>query len=428
MIGPAGEHYEACYYGAVALSTENLLKTGDDKCRWAGRGGMGSVMGSKNLIGIVVETPDQVAALAPATRDVNKEIATGPGSRKFREASRGGLGGTWANYEPLSKFHFVPQANFRPPGDDAPRLMFRSVVEPEFVIKAESCFKCGINCHKNVYEKRADGTTGKFRAKFDYEPLNLLSTNVGIHDPHQAWPLVSMVDHLGMDSISLGTTIAYVLDYNGRHPDRPILNGARFGDATKIAELIELTGTGRCPDVGRGVKRLSEALEEPSYAMQVKGLELPAYLPDTNPGYPWAIAGGHMSMATYMLLALENDTSLDYWASAITERGLYYVRDDLLGLCKFTNVNVGLVPETLWAEVGLDVSKEALLTAVRRSFIRALWLERKQGYDRSDYTLPDQVFDAPNPVLGRGPFVTREFFSALSARVWEAFDREIAAL
>ena len=332
VIGPAGEHYDACYFGAVALSTENLLKTGDDKCRWAGRGGMGSVMGSKNLIGIVVEAPDQVVALTPATRDVNKEIATGPGSRKFREANRGGLGGTWTNYEPLAKFHFVPQTNFRPPGDDAAGLMFRSVVEPEFVIKAESCFKCGINCHKNIYERRPDGSAGKFRSKFDYEPLNLLSTNVGIHDPHQAWPLVALADHLGMDSISLGTTIAFVLDYNERHSDRPILNGARFGDAPKIAELIEQTGTGRCPGVGRGVKRLSETLGETSYAMQVKGLELPAYLPDTYPGYPWAIAGGHMSMATYMLLALEDNTSLDYWVSAITQRGLYYVRDDLLGL------------------------------------------------------------------------------------------------
>ena len=271
---------------------EKLLKTGDDKCCWAGRGGMGSVMGPKNLIGIVVGAKDPIAKLTSTARDLNKEIATGPGFRKFREANRGGLGGTWANYEPLATFHFVPQTNFRPPGENAAGMMFRSVVESEFVIKAESCFRCGINCHKNIYERRADGTAGTFRTKFDYEPLNLLSTNIGIHNPHQAWPLVAMVDYLGMDSISRGTTIAYVLNYNERHPDRPILNGSRFGDVTKIAELIAQAGTGQCPDVGRGVKRLSETLGETSYAMHVKGLELPAYLPDTNPGYPWAIPAG----------------------------------------------------------------------------------------------------------------------------------------
>ena len=100
-----------------------------------------------------------------------------------------------------------------------------------------------------------------------------------------------------------------------------MFNGATFGDADKIRQLIEQVGTGQLPELGRGVKRLSEQLGETGYAMHCKGLELPAYVPDTNPGYPWAIAGGHMSMATYMLVAMEGDTSLDYWVKAITERG-----------------------------------------------------------------------------------------------------------
>ena len=430
VIGPAGEHYQHCYMAAIALSTENLLKSGNDKCRWAGRGGMGSVMGSKSLIGIVAECPDQVTRPAPKIRAINKEIVTGPGSRKFREASKGGLGGTWANYEPLDRFSFVPELNFQPRGDGRARKMYRSAVEPEFVIKAESCFRCGINCHKNVYERTDDGRAGSFRAKFDYEPLNLLSTNIGVDDPHQVWPLIALVDRLGMDAISVGTTVAYVLDYNARHPGAPILNGAQFGDAAAVAELIEQAGTGLCPEVGRGVKRLSDALGEPGYAMHVKGLELPAYLPDTNPGYPWAIAGGHMSMATYMLLALEGDTSVEYWTKAITERGLYFVRDDLLGLCKFAMLNIDQAPRALACEVGLEITTDELQAAVRRAFIRALWLERKQGYVREDYTLPSQVFDRPNPALtlSSPPFITRQFFDELSRRVWAVFDKEIAAL
>ena len=402
VIGPAGEHYQQCYFASVALSTENLLKSGDDKCRWAGRGGMGSIMGAKNLIGIVAECPDHVTSPAPDIRALNKEIATGPGSRKFREANCGGLGGTWANYEPLDRFSFVPELNFQPQPGDRARKMYRTTVEPEFVIKAESCFRCGINCHKNLYERTPDGHAGAFRAKFDYEPLNLLSTNIGVDDPHTVWPLVSLVDRLGMDAISLGTTIAYVLDYNERHADAPILNGARFGEADRVAELIELAGTGRCPEIGHGVKRLSDSLGEGGYAMHVKGLELPAYLPDTNPGYVWAI----------------------------TERGLYFVRDDLLGLCKFAMLNVDQAPQALVHEVGLEISKEKLLAAVRRAFVRALWLERKQGYRREDYTLPSQVFDQPNPSLQlpSQPFLTREFFDELSQRVWAIFDKEIAAL
>jgi aldehyde:ferredoxin oxidoreductase len=284
VIGPAAEHYESCYFGAVALSTENLLKSGDDKCRFAGRGGMGSVLGYKNVIAIVAQVPDQLDKVKPEIRDINREIGAGPGSRKFREKDKGGLGGTWSGYEALEPLNLLPQNNFRPKGDGKPKLMSRPEVEPQFDIKAESCFRCGIHCHKNLYEKTATGERGHFLAKFDYEPVNLLSTNLGIHDPNSASELIAIVDHSGMDQISVGATISYVLDYNERHPQTPICNGATFGAVEKIKDLIEGTAAGRYPEIGHGVKRLADQLGENGYAMHCKGLEFPAYLPDTNPG------------------------------------------------------------------------------------------------------------------------------------------------
>ena len=79
-------------------------------------------------------------------------------------------------------------------------------------------------------------------------------------------------------------------------------------------------------------------------------------------------------------------------------------------------------------ETGFEIAPQEFLASVRRAYIRGLWLERKQGFERSDYTLPSEVFDCPNDKLGLGPFVTREFFSALSERVWNVFDKEIAAI
>jgi aldehyde:ferredoxin oxidoreductase len=426
-IGQAGEAYKTNYMAAVALSTDNELKSKDDKCRFAGRGGMGSVMGSKGLLAIVAQVKDKPGKVTPAIRDLNRAISGGPGSAKFREADKQGMGGTWSNYEPMEKFHVVPQYNFRPLADGKVPLLFRENVEKEFVVKAESCYRCGINCHKNIYERKPDGSKGEFRAKFDYEPLDLLATNLGIDNPAEAWQLIKLVDNLGMDSISLGTTVGYVLDYNARHKDRPLLNGATFGQFDKIKWLMAETGMGRLPEIGRGVKRLADGLHEPGYAMQVKGLELPAYIPDTNPGYPWAIAGGHMSMATFLLLVMQGDTSLDYWVKAITERGLYQVRDDLLGVCKFAGMNHKQALESL-KSVGLAVTQEELLAATRRSYLRGLALERKQGYEDSDYTLPAQVFEHPNPHLKTPNFVTPEFFRELKTKVWAVFDKEIAAL
>lgn len=428
VIGPAGENYQDCFYGAVGLSTENLLKSGDDKCRWAGRGGMGSIMGSKNLIGVIAQAKDPKVKAPVEIRDMNKHISSGPGSRKYREEKKGGMGGTWANYVPLEEFHMVPQNNFRPKGDGKPALMFRKNVEETLAVKAENCFKCAIACHKNIYEKDAEGNRGQFLAKFDFEPLNLLSTNLGIHDGTQAAELVGLCDKMGMDSISLGVSIAYVLDYNERHPENTLCNGAHFGDFEKIRALIIGTGRGEFPEVGRGAMRLGQATGEPEYANHVKGLELPAYLPDSNPGYPWAIAGGHMSMQTYMLYALEQDKSVEYWAEAITQRGLFMVRDDLTGICKFANLEIDKLNQALEIEAGLTVTDEEIRDAVRRSFIRGMWLERKQGYVRDDYTLPQQVFDNPNDAIKLDHFVTREFFDELSEKVWSVFDKEIDAL
>jgi aldehyde:ferredoxin oxidoreductase len=428
VIGPAGEYPETVYFAGVALSTENQLKSGEEKARWAGRGGMGTVMGSKNLLAIVARSKDKRAKRTSVVTDLNKEIAGGVGSRKFREKKTGGAGGTWSNYEPLQEFYLVPANNFRPTGNDAIEEMFRDNLEDELVIKAESCFRCGIRCHKNIYERTAEGGRGEFLAKFDYEPLNLLSNNLGVTDPREAAALVRRVDLLGMDSISCGATIAYVCDYNGRYPDAPIANGATFGAFEKIMELVEATGSGKLPLVGCGVKRLAEGLNEPGYAMHVKGLELPAYLPDSNPGYPWAIAGGHMSMYTFLLLALENDTSVDFWVKAITERGYAPLRDDMTGACKFSGMTQEMAVQAIQEATGLEVSVEELQVSFRRAFLRGLALERKQGYQDGDYTLPSQVFDHPNERLKTPNFITREFFAEMKRRVWEVLDPEIEAL
>ena len=428
VIGTAGENYEQCFFGSVGCSTENLMKSNDDKCRWAGRGGMGSVMGYKNVLGIIADARDEKITLTDDIKELNKFIATGPGSRKYREQKKGGLGGTWSNYVALGKLNIVPENNFYPPAEGHARELERENVEKEFMVKAENCFRCAIACHKNVYEKKDDGSRGQFLAKFDYEPLNLLSTNLGIHDGKQATELVALCDRFGMDSISMGVTIAYVLDYNERHPDQPYLNGARFGDFDSIRELLILTGSGQCQELGQGVKRLSEALGETGYAMHVKGLELPSYLPETNPGYIWAIAGGHMSMQTYGLLAADSDTSMDYWVNAIVNKGLYMVRDDLTGICKFANLDGPRLSQAIEHLTGLTISEEELRTAVRNAFIRGLWLERKQGFTDEDYDLPGEVYTRPNPNVKAPSFVTPTYIKQLKQKVFKYFNEEIDRL
>jgi aldehyde:ferredoxin oxidoreductase len=431
-IGRAGENWQNNYMGAVALSTENQLKSKEDKFRFAGRGGMGSLMGYKNILALVAQSSDKIGKVSEAVKKVNINVIKGGGSARIQPLSRGGGGGTWAAYEVLQAFHAVPVNNFRPQGNDIPEKLFRENVEKEYDIKSESCFRCGITCHNNISEKNVDGSKGEFLAKFDYEPLNLLSTNIGIHDAGQAARLIQLADNYGMDAISLGVTISYALSYNERHPQTPILNGATFGDYEKIHELVVQTGEGKLPEIGRGSMRLSESLGETSYAYHVKGLEIAAYQPETNPGYAWAIAGGHMSMGTYGLLTREGKSDLESWVQGITEDKLHIVGFDMIGLCKFFDITKGIgtqmVVDCLQSELNLDVSAEDIRAAVRRSFLRGLALELRQGYTKAEFCLPAEVSENPNQNIKLPNITSPEFSDELQKRVWEIFEPELEGL
>jgi aldehyde:ferredoxin oxidoreductase len=431
-IGPAGENWRHNYMGAVALSTENQLKSKEDKCRFAGRGGMGSLMGYKNILALVAQSRDKLGKTSAAVKQVNLNVIKGGGSARIQPLSRGGGGGTWAAYDVLQAFHAVPVNNFRPQGNDSAEKLFRENVENEYLIKSEACFRCGITCHNNVSEKNVDGSRGEFLAKFDYEPLNLLSTNLGIHHAGQAARLIQLSDNYGMDAISLGVTISYVLAYNQRHPEKPILSGATFGDYAKIRELIVQAGEGKLPEIGQGSMRLSASLGETAYAYHVKGLEIAAYQPETNPGYVWAIAGGHMSMGTYGLLTREGKSDLDSWVKGITEDKLHIVGFDMIGLCKFFDITKGIgtqmVVDCLQSEFNFEVTTDAIRAAVRRAFLRGLALELRQGYTRDEYCLPAEVSENPNPHIKLPNITNPEFMAALQQRVWQIFAPELAGI
>jgi aldehyde:ferredoxin oxidoreductase len=419
VIGPSGEHYEHVRYAAIALSTENQLKSGDNKPRYCGRGGMGGVMGSKNLQAIIVDVKDKSGPkAAPEMKEINQEIAKGKGSARFRDKTKfGGGGGTWANYEALNPAHAMPEMNFAPTGTRVSLPLYRDNFEQgKYVVKDESCFRCGISCHKNVYDETDDGKAGKFRAKLDFEPLNLLSSNIGIFKPDECLELCEWVDQYCMDSISIGTSLSYVMEYNRRNPDTPIAGGLKYGDYHGAERVIKEIGEGKLPLVGQGCLRMGKETGQPEYAMHSKGMEYPAYLPQTNPGYPWALAGGHMSMKTYLLLINEKDTAMDYWVDAITNRGLAILRDDFTGACKFTGLTDDKMVEAIRAATGLEVSIDDIQKTIRRVFLRGYRLEQRQGFTDDDYTMPAEIHNEYKEIE-LPYFNTPEFFGELKQKV-----------
>lgn len=412
VIGPAGEQGGDVRYAAIALSTDNQLQSGDPKARYAGRGGYGGVMGSKNLMAIIADGDDP--GRQRGLRDLNKEINLGEGSRIYREI------GTWRQMVTQGSHGILPEYNFNPPGDDRNVALRRDPFEAAggYEVRSESCYLCGIKCHKNIYD---DDEEAAFRAKFDYEPLALLSTNLGIYDKEAAMDLIALCDELCMDSISLGVSLGYAMEWNKRNPDNQVADGLSYGDVEGALAAVEAVGTGRLPLVGQGTLRMSEELDAPEFAMHSKGVEYPAYVPHSNPGFPWALAGGHMTMRTFMLMIAEGETSVDYWVDAVTNRGWDYIRSDIDGLCKFSMATPEMHAEALRIAANLEIDEAALLETTHRTFIRGYAVERKSGFDETDYVLPAEAHEP----LGSSTleyFNTPEFFAEVQGRILAELD------
>lgn len=427
-IGPAGENFSRVLMGAVALSTESQLDSGEASCSMAWRGGMGSLMGYKNVLALVAQSGGKPDAITQALLRVNGDLLHAGGSNRFQPLDQGGGGGTWTDLEVLNMFGAAPENNFRPSGKNDLEGLYRDNIGEQFEVRGEACTGCGIRCHNDLHRRNDDGSAAGFLARFDYDPLCALGANLGVHQPEKVAELIGICRDLALDPVSLGATISFVLDYNSRQ-GRKIMNGATFGDHRRIRDLVEETGRGGQPMLGQGVLRLSESLGETSFAMQVKGLELPPYLAETNPGYAFAVGSGE-SMATQWLAVREGGVGLEDWVQAVTQQGLLRIGYDMIGLCSCTGVDMGdnLLVRAINAATGLRIDSVELTAAVRRVYLRGLALELKQGYQDEEYALPERVFDQPNPNLELPHFVTREFFASFKERVWEVLLPELEDL
>ena len=422
VIGPAAQNYENVRYASIALSTENQLKSGDPKARFCGRGGYGGVLASKNLYAIAADGPNPKVR-SRGLKDINKEINLGKGSWAYRDD---GAGGTWRQVPLQHENGVLPEYNFNPTGTDQGVALTRKEVEKgPYEIKAESCYLCGIKCHKNVYDD-ANGEAGPFRTKVDYEPFILLSSNLGLYDVDQALDVVALVDELAMDSISLGVSLGHIMEWNQRNPDNQYADGLSYGDYDAIIAAVHAVAEGRLPEVGEGALRFAMRTGSLDFAMQSKGVEFPAYVPHSNPGYPWALAGGHMSMKTFFLYVIEREIDVDYWVDAITNRGPLFLMDDITGLCKFAAVTPDVEAEALRIATGLDIRGDQLAQLVLDTFLRGYACERRVGFDADDYRLPAEAHE---PMAGSElpHFNTPEFFDQVQRGVMTILDERATA-
>lgn len=263
---------------AIGKAGENKVRfaTISNEGRHAGRGGVGAVMGSKNLKAIalcgdhatVVADPTAVDSIASALR----ERSLGSLTDKYRKI------GTVANLAVFNRLGTLPTRNFRQSTfDDAEALSGESLTENNFS-RRHGCAACTIRC-----ERLFKSINGE-EQRLEYETLFALGPLCGINDPQVVLHAAHLCDFYGIDTISTGGTIAWAMECSERGllPGTEEL-GLRFGKSEALLDAVgaiaERQGIGALLAEGSRHAALETGPESQRWAMHVKGLEIPGYEP-----------------------------------------------------------------------------------------------------------------------------------------------------
>jgi len=271
-IGPAGE--KLCKFACI----------NSDFYRQAGRGGVGAVMGSKNLKAIVVQGKKAVS-LHDRRRVVELNRQNYQRSKTSTVAQARMKYGTPLTLNITHMGGILPTKNFQFGTWEKALEKIDSVGVYKSTTSHKACPSCFTHCGMIT---RVAG--GKYRGSElegpEYETLGMFGSNQLIDDLPSVIQANILCDKLGLDTISAGNVIAFIMECFDKGLISPReTEGAeiRFGDSEASLAAIERIAyrQGFGDILAEGVKVASEHIGKDSarFAMHVKGMEFPAYEP-----------------------------------------------------------------------------------------------------------------------------------------------------
>ena len=282
-IGRAGEN--GVMYAAIV----------NDLHRAAGRSGVGTVMGSKNLkaiavrgtlgVGNVRDPKAFMAAVNAGKKVLHDNAVTGQGLPKY---------GTQVLMNVINEIGALPTRNHRDVQfEGAKDISGEAMHEPRKtdgkpnLVTNQACFGCTIACgriskqdpnHFTVKDKpRYQHATGGL----EYEAAWALGAANGVGDLEALQFVNQLCNEEGMDPISLGATLGAVFELYemGVLTKEQLGIEAPFGSAQALVQLVQdtISGQGFGQEIGQGSKRLTAKFGHPELSMSAKGQEFPAY-------------------------------------------------------------------------------------------------------------------------------------------------------
>ena len=282
-IGRAGEN--GVLYACVV----------NDLHRAAGRSGVGTVMGSKNLKAVAVRGTKGAGAVKDAKTFLK---ATAAAKKVLADNAVTGQGlptyGTQVLMNVINEIGALPTRNHRDVQfEDARKISAEAMREKRptdgkaHLVANAACFGCTIACgriskldekHFSVVNKpQYWGASGGL----EYEAAWALGAANGVGDL-EALQFANMIcNEDGFDPISFGATVGAAMELYelGILKKEQIGMDAPFGSAQALVTLAEMTarGEGFGKELGLGSARLCAKYGRPELSMGVKKQEFPAY-------------------------------------------------------------------------------------------------------------------------------------------------------
>ncbi|PYM12476.1 MAG: aldehyde ferredoxin oxidoreductase [Candidatus Rokuibacteriota bacterium] len=401
-IGPAGEH--RVRFAAMAHYWKNREGV-------AGRGGIGAVLGAKNLKAVVVKGSRKTEIAEPARLkklidETREPLKTGTQALSIY--------GTPFLVGPINALGGLGAYNLRAETFAEASVIDGRELKTHFHDRDTTCLKCPVACGKQfaIGEGEFNGTRAKMP---EYETIFALGPMLGNANPESLILANDLCDLLGMDTISMGVTLAFVAEALERGWLTTDDLGVPFGwgDWRSMLRLVEMTARrqGFGDRLAEGAWRLAESVhpDATKAVYAVKRLELPAHsaraLKGLSIGYATATRGGshHDTRPTPQYAqGFDRRSTKDKPAFAIRSQHFTAVGDSL-ALCRFTSERgFGLFVGEPYAEMvsavtGWNVTADEL----ERIGERIVNLERcfnvREGVRRSADVLPWKVMHEPIP-------------------------------
>ena len=401
-IGPAGENLVR--YACLTHFWRGREGVG-------GRGGVGAVLGSKNVKAIVVKGSRKT------------EVADAQGLKELVESRKESMEKGTAGLKNFGTPVLVNMINTlgglgvrnlqEEHSPRAPEIGGEKLKELYFD-RNDTCFACPIACGKTM---RLPAEKGGLRWKMpEYETLFSLGSMMENWDPASLLYLNSLCDQLGMDTISMGVTLSFAFECFEKGLLTEKETGGktlRFGDSALIAELIQDTSKRRgfgsllaegsyrlAEKVGRGSQDLLYCFKK----VEVAGHSARA-LKGMSVGYATGTRGGshHDARPTLQYMGEFDRTKPERQAFFAVKTQNFTAMNDSLTQCRFASERGygGMINDNYTKMINSVTGWNLPLAEVEKTGERIYNLERafncREGIRRHDDTIPSRTLNQPIP-------------------------------